>query len=134
MAGLLRARLKPGGTMVLTFVNKWYFVDILLHVLRFRFRKVFRRFRKNWGGYSDAHHLDSHCFSPREIQQAFGADFTITRRRGYSILYPAWFRANWISRLGRRMGDVLWDADRMLNHTPAWCLGEYALYTFKTRD
>jgi ubiquinone/menaquinone biosynthesis C-methylase UbiE len=134
MAGLLRNRLKPNGTMVLTFVNKWYLADMLIHLLKFRFRPAFKRLRKNWGGYSDLHHLDSRCFSHREIKEAFDGRFEITQRRGYSIVYPAWYRAHWIRRLGHRGSNVLWQADRLLNHTPAWSLGEYALYSFRVRN
>jgi hypothetical protein len=106
----------------------------MIHLLRLRPRKAFKRFRDVWGGYSDLYHLESRCFSPREVMKAFGDDFALTRRQGYSILYPAWYRANWIARLGRRFSNLLWYVDRLLNHTPAWCLGEYALYAFRTKD
>jgi hypothetical protein len=120
--------------MVLTFVNKWYLVDVLINLVKLRPRRAFRRFREVWGGYSELYHLESRCFSPREIKRAFGEDFQLTRREGYSILYPAWYRAQWIKRLGRKFTDLLWKADRVLNRTPAWCLGEYALYSFKVKD
>ncbi len=134
VAGLLRKRMKRDGTMVLTFVNKWYLADMIIDLIRCRFRRVFKRLGKVWGGYSPDYHLESRCFSPREIKRAFGEEFQITRRRGYSILYPAWYRTHWVFRLGRRLSDALWQADRLLNHTPAWCLGEYALYTLRPRD
>lgn len=134
VARVLKSRMKPDGTMVLTFVNKWYLADMLVHLLKFRFNSAFRRFRSIWGGYSDLKYLESRCLSPGDIARAFGDDFQVTLRKGYSILYPAWYRANWVSRLGGRMSNALWDADRVLNHTPAWCLGEYALYTFRTRN
>jgi len=131
---MLKSRMKPNGTMVLTFVNKWYLVDMLISLLKFRFKRAFLRLRKIWGGYSPQYHLKSRCLSPAEIRKAFGADFSITHSRGYSILYPAWYRLHWTYRLGRRICDALWQADRLLNRTPAWCLGEYALYSFKARD
>ena len=134
VSGTLRKRMKRDGTMVITFVNKWYLVGMLIDLIKFRFKRAFRRVREIWGGYSDAHYLESRCFSPWEIKRAFRDDFQITRSRGYSILYPAWYRANWIYRMGGKMGDMLWNADRILSHTPAWCLGEYALYSFKVRD
>jgi ubiquinone/menaquinone biosynthesis C-methylase UbiE len=134
VAGILRSRMKRDGTMVLTFVNKWYLVDMLVDLFKFRFKRVFGRGREIWGGYSEVYRLESRCFSPREIKRAFGDDFQITRRRGYSILYPAWYRVHLVFRLGRRISDILWNADQILNHTPAWCLGEYALYSFKARD
>jgi len=134
VARTLRSRMRPGGTMVLTFVNKWYLADMLIHLLKFRFKQAFRRFRDVWGGYSDLKYLESRCLSPGDISRAFDDDFKITRKRGYSILYPAWYRAGWVQRLGRKAGDILWNVDRVLNHTPAWCLGEYALYSFKARN
>jgi ubiquinone/menaquinone biosynthesis C-methylase UbiE len=134
VARALRERMKPDGTMVLTFVNKWYLADMLVHLLKFRFAQAFRRFRTIWGGYSDLKHLESRCLSPRDINRAFGDDFVVTHSRGYSILYPAWYRASWTYRLGRRISEALWNADRVLNHTPAWCLGEYALYSFRVRN
>ena len=134
VAGVLKQRMKRNGTMVLTFVNKWYLVDMLIDLLKLRFKKVFRRVGKIWGGYSDLHYLESRCFSPREIKKAFGDDFQITGRSGYSILYPAWYRVYLVFRLGRRISEMLWRVDRILNHTPAWCLGEYALYSFRVKE
>jgi ubiquinone/menaquinone biosynthesis C-methylase UbiE len=129
----LREKMKPEGTMVLTFVNKWYLADMLIDLIKFRFKRAFKRNREIWGGYSEVHQIESRCFSPRDIKKAFGDDFLITRTRGYSILYPAWFRPHFVARLGRRVSDFLWNADRMLSYTPAWCLGEYALYSFKAK-
>ncbi len=134
VAGILKKKIKRDGAMVLTFVNKWYLADIVIALAKFRFRRAFRRFDEIWGGYSTDHHVESRCFSPREIERAFGHEFEITRRWGYSILYPAWYRMHLLARMGRRISDILWDADRMLNHTPGWCLGEYALYSFRVRD
>jgi len=134
VAGMLRKRMKRDGSMVLTFVNKWYLADMIIDLIRFRFRRAFERLGKVWGGYSPEYHLASRCFSPREIKRAFGDDFQITRRRGYSILYPAWYRPHWVLRFGRGLSDLLWNADRLLSHTPAWCLGEYTLYTFRARN
>ncbi|MFT3867822.1 MAG: methyltransferase domain-containing protein [Nibricoccus sp.] len=134
VAGILKSRMNPEGTMVLTFVNKWYLADMLIDLLKFRFKRAFKRIRKIWGGYAETKPLESRCYSPREIASAFGNDFEITRRRGYSILYPAWYRLNLIFRLGRRITDFLWKIDQVLNRTPAWCLGEYALYCFKTKE
>jgi SAM-dependent methyltransferase len=131
---ILRSRMKSEATMVLTFVNKWYLADMLIDLLKFRFRRAFRRSREIWGGYSEANPIESRCFSPRNIKKAFGDDFVITRTKGYSILYPAWYRVHLISRLGRRLSDILWNADRVLSRTPAWCLGEYALYSLRAKD
>lgn len=130
---ILKKTMTRDGTMVLTFVNKWYLADMLIDLLKFRFKRAFKRVGKIWGGYSEAHQIESRCFSPRQIKKAFEDDFQITRTRGYSILYPAWYRTHWVQRLGNRIGDVLWNADRLLSRTPAWCMGEYALYSFKMR-
>jgi len=134
VAGVLKSRLKPNGTMVLTFVNKWYLAEMLISLLKLKPGRAFRRIRDVWGGYSELYHLESRCFSPREIERAFGDDFHVTRREGFSILYPAWYRAHWIPRFGKKLTDLLWKADRLLNRTPAWSLGEYALYSFRARD
>jgi ubiquinone/menaquinone biosynthesis C-methylase UbiE len=131
VAGMLKKRMKRNGTMVLTFVNKWYLVDMLVDLFKCRFKRVFKRGREIWGGYSEVYQLESRCFSPREIKKAFEADFQITHSRGYSILYPAWYRVHLVFRLGRKISDILWNSERILNHTPAWCLGEYALYSFR---
>jgi SAM-dependent methyltransferase len=133
-AHLLRERLQSGGTMVLTFVNKWYLADAMLHLLRFRFQSAFKRLRPVWGGYSDRYFLESRCYSPRDVRAAFEEEFEIVNRRGYSIVYPAWYRTHWLNRFGRRVCELLWDCDRWLNLTPAWCLGEYTLYSFKARS
>jgi len=96
--------------------------------------KSFPEIPKGLGWLLDQYHLESRCFSPREIRQAFGDRFKITRTRGYSILFPAWYRVHLAQRLGRRVCDFLWDIDRILSLTPAWCLGEYALYSFRARS
>ena len=134
VSGVLKSRMKRNGTMVLTFVNKWYVVEVLINLLKLKPGRAFRRFRDVWGGYSELYHLESRCFSPWEIKKAFGDDFHLTRRQGYSILYPAWYRSNWIQRFGKKFTDLLWRADGILNRTPAWCLGEYALYSFRAKD
>ncbi len=134
VARILRDRMNPDGTMVLTFVNKWYVSDMLLNLARLRFGRAFQRLRRVWGGYSEQHRIDSRCFSPREIRRAFGREFQITHRQGYSILYPAWYQLNWQQRFGRRVCELLWSADQFLNRTPAWSLGEYALYSFQAKN
>ena len=134
VASVLKSRMNVGGTMVLTFVNKWYLADILIHLLRLRPNMAFRRFRDIWGGYSDLKFLESRCLSPWQVQRAFGSHFTSTGKRGYSILYPAWYRYGWTTKMGRRVSEFLWKMDKLLSHTPAWCLGEYALYSFRTKE
>ncbi len=129
-SSLLKNRMTDGGTMVLTFVNKWYIADILLLLIRLNPGKAFLRLKKNWGGYSNLKYLESRCFSPGDIRRAFGSDFIIRKKKGYSILYPAWYRTHLINRLGIRISEILWKIDIVLNKTPFWCLGEYTLYSF----
>lgn len=120
----------PGGHLVLTFVNRWYLAEIPLSILRGRPRDAFRRFRDVWGGYSPDRELPSRCLSPRHVDDAFGGGGTRVRRRGFSILYPPWYRARMVRVLGRA-ATLLWEADRWLSRTPAWSLGEYALYVYR---
>jgi SAM-dependent methyltransferase len=129
-SSLLKNKLNEDGTMVLTFVNKWYILDILIHLIKLNPRKAFLRFRENWGGYSDLKYLESRCFSPGDIRRAFGSDFIIVKKKGYSILYPAWYRNSLLKKLGTRISEILWRMDVILNNTPFWCFGEYALYSF----
>ena len=43
VAGILRKRLKRDGTMVLTFVNKWYLAEMLINLVRFKIKRAFMR-------------------------------------------------------------------------------------------
>ena len=127
----LRNTLSPEGTMVISFVNKWYLADMLIHLIKLRPKMAFRRLRSVWGGYSDLKRLESRCYSPGDIKRAFGEEFNITRQAGYSILYPAWYRLSLLNRLGKKIIDFLWRADMLLNKTPLRSFGEYSLYTFR---
>jgi SAM-dependent methyltransferase len=122
----------PGGHLVLTFVNRWYLADIGIGLLRGRVRGAFARLGDSWGGYGPDRGLASRCVSPAEVERAFGRGGDLVRRRGFSITYPAWYRSDWLRRLGRA-GPWLWELDRWLSRTPAWALGEYALYTYRKR-
>lgn len=126
----LYAKTAPGGHLVLTFVNQLYLADIAINLVKGRFREAFRRFKPVWGGYSRQRFLPSKCLSPREVRAAFGRGGRELHRRGFSILYPAWYRARWVPKL-RRASHWLWEADRWLNRTPMWCTGEYCLYVFR---
>jgi hypothetical protein len=127
----LRDTLSTEGTMVISFVNKWYLADMLIHLLKLRPKMAFRRLRTVWGGYSDLKRLESRCYSPGDIKRAFGGEFIITGKKGYSILYPAWYRLSLFNRLGKKITDFLWRVDMMLNKTPLRSFGEYSLYTFR---
>jgi SAM-dependent methyltransferase len=130
VAERLYAALAPGGHLVLTFVNRWYLAEIAIGLLRGRARHAFSRLRGSWSGYGPDRGPASRCVSPREVHRAFGRGGELIRRRGFSILYPAWYRAGWLRWLGRA-GPLLWEVDRRLSRTPAWSLGEYALYVYR---
>ena len=120
----------PGGYVVLTFVNRWYLADIAVGLVRGRWKRAFSRLGAVWGGYSPDRTIPSRCVSPRDVRRAFGRGGRMSRRRGFSIVYPAWYRSSWLPRLGRT-SHWLWELDRWLNRTPAWSTGEYTLYVFR---
>ena len=125
--------LTKNGQLVLTFVNKWYLTEIFLQLLKLNFIKAFARFRKFWGGYSSAKYLESRCYSPYEIRNIFQKKFSVVNKRGYSILYPAWYRNHWVTRMSEKPAGILWKADEWLNKTFVWMFGEYFLYSFRRR-
>ena len=120
------------GYLVLSFVNKHYLAEVLLNLFRLRFNDAFRRYKKVWGGYSPSKHLDSKCFSPREIRKIFLPANIEIFRAGYSILYPAWYRNHWLNKLGS-IGNKLWRIDSILNNSFLWQFGEYTFFIFKKK-
>ncbi|HNW58549.1 MAG TPA: class I SAM-dependent methyltransferase [bacterium] len=131
-AAALGRALTPQGTLVLTFVNRWFLLDMLWNLLRLRPRRALARVTGAWAGYSPGRPLASSARSAREVQRAFAPAFTAVRRKGYSIVYPAWYRHRFLPVEGP-LGTLLWRADALLNRTPFWNLGEYSLYFFKRR-
>tara|TARA_X000000950_G_C13804244_1_gene614898 strand:+ start:213 stop:1031 length:819 start_codon:yes stop_codon:yes gene_type:complete len=123
---------EDGGHLVLSFVNKHYLAEILLNLFRLRFSDAFRRYKEIWGGYSPNKHLDSKCFSSREIRKLFLPANIEIFRKGYSILYPAWYRNHWLNRLGS-VGNRLWKIDSILNNSFLWQFGEYTFFIFKKK-
>src|SRR5690606_36598322 len=111
---------------VLTVINKWYLMGMLLPMLKLRCNTAFKRVQKTWGGYSPKRQLESMCYSPTEIRQAF-SDFKLIRKRGYSISYPAWYQDSLRKKIGP-VSNFLWKFDRFLNRTPLWSKGEYTLF------
>ena len=67
----------------------------------------------------------------KQIQKVFGKNGNIVKRKGYSILYPAWYRDRWTRKLGRRVSRFLWAMDDWLNKTTFWKFGEYTLFVIK---
>jgi ubiquinone/menaquinone biosynthesis C-methylase UbiE len=126
----LNALLAPKGKMVLTFVNKWYLQGMLIEFLKFRWDAAFGRLKKVWGGYSPTRHLASVCYSPRQIKKIFN-QFELLDKEGYSITHPAWYYIRFNILLRPKGRWLLWKIDKLLNKTPFWKFGEYALYVFK---
>ncbi len=131
-AGILYKSAAPGGFMVLSFVNKHYIGGMLIELLKLRFRAAFSRLSPQWSGYSPSRNLPSRCYSPRQVIKAFNC-FSLIKRKGYSIVHPAWSYHR-INRLLRRCHRFLWKTDMMLQKTPFWKYGEYTLYIFKKPD
>lgn len=129
-AQALSKALSPHGSMVLTFVNRWFLFDILWNLVRLRPRRALARITGAWAGYSPDRPLASSARSAREVQGCFGPEFRSVQKKGYSILYPAWYRHRFLPVEGR-LGQFLWRIDALLNHTPFWNLGEYTLYVFQ---
>ena len=129
-ARALALAVKEDGVLVLTFVNRTYFADAAWHLLRGRPGRAAARFTNRWRGYSDQTSLHASLYTPRQIEAAFAPAFRVERREGFSIVYPAWYRAH---RFRANSGWVraLWSADRALNRTPLWSTGEHLLYVLR---
>jgi ubiquinone/menaquinone biosynthesis C-methylase UbiE len=122
---------KPDGKMILTFVNKWYLLDIFINLIKLRPKKAFERLNETWGGYSPDRKITSFCYSPAQIKNSMNKDLRIISYKGYSILYPAWYRDGWTNRLGNRLSNLLWKIDQFLNKTWFWKYGEYTLFVIQ---
>lgn len=128
--GLLARSVVPGGILVLTFVSRVYVLDAAIELLRARPRRAAARFKNRWRGYAEQKPLDATLYFPGQIEAHFAPAFDVERREGFSIIYPAWYRAH---RVGPRsvLGRALWLADRALNRTPLWSTGEHLLYVLR---
>jgi SAM-dependent methyltransferase len=120
----------PGGSLVLTFVSRLYLVDAALHLLRGRPARAAARLANRWHGYVEGSPLQARLYFARDLERRFRRAFTVERREGFSILYPAWYRAARFRADGRTV-RTLWLADRLLNRTPLWCAGEHLLYVLR---
>ncbi len=123
----LKHNCTPDGRMILTFVNRYYLTEIPLWLVKGRFDRAFERVRNRWRGYSDHRKIPSRVLSYGDIRSAFTPEFNIVGKRGYSILYPAWYRSHLLKPLGSK-AEMLWKADKKLSGTPFWNTGEYSLY------
>lgn len=121
--------MKPGGKMVLTVVNRYYLLDLPLFLLRGDVKRSLERVTNRWQGYSSAKSLGSRCYSSRDMQRAFSSHFRLIGKRGYCIVYPAWYRDGLLKRLGK-WGEWCWKIDVLINKTVFWNTGEYSLYVY----
>lgn len=129
----LRRCCSDDATLVLTFVNRYYLMDIPLFLMRGQIKRAFERVTRRWQGYSPDKSLNSRCYSARDIRNAFSDNFHFLDKRGYSILYPAWYRHNHLNHLGEKWSERLWNWDQWINRTPFWNTGEYSLYVLKPK-
>ena len=131
-ARILHRASSPGGILVLSFVNRHYLAGMFIELLKLRFRAAFSRLSSSWGGYSPSRSLPSRCYSNGQIRKAF-SDFIPVKRKGYSIVHPAWYYHR-LNRLLRRFDRILWKTDMALQKTPLWKFGEYTLFVFRKPD
>ena len=124
--------LSRDGHVFVSFVNKFYLAEVLIQLLKGRPRSAFRRFRRSWGGYSENKYLDSKCYSPRQIRRIFLHHAYEIHRAGFSILYPAWYRAHWVENFPR-LTKFLWKTDALLNESWLWGTGEYISFVYKKK-
>ncbi|MEX2380015.1 MAG: class I SAM-dependent methyltransferase [Vicingaceae bacterium] len=128
-AECLRKQLNSNGKVVVTVINKWYWMGMLLPLMKLKINTAFKRIQKTWGGYSPKRQLESKCYAPREVKRAFRG-FKLLRKRGYSILFPAWYQDHIREKLGG-ISKLLWKMDQLINKTPFWSKGEYTLFVFE---
>lgn len=129
-AGIVANYVSDNGVIVITYVNKWYIGGILIDIAKLKFKKAFARLKPEWGGYSPVHYLPSHCYTPKQVKQAFATLHPVFHN-GYSIVQPGWFYTTINRKLGSRLHRVLWKIDTMLTRTFLWRFGEYGLLVFK---
>jgi ubiquinone/menaquinone biosynthesis C-methylase UbiE len=120
----------PNGVVVLSFVNKYYLLGILIELFKLRFRSAFSRLKQEWGGYSPNKSLPSRCYSVKEVRKTFQM-FKLIREKGYCILHPAWYYLKINKLLGSRGRRILWKVDSILCKSFLWRFGEYTLFVFQ---
>lgn len=127
----LRKNCSFDAILVLTFVNRFYLMDFPLFLIKGQFKRAFERFSNKWQGYSPDKSLSSRCYSADDIRKAFSDEFRFLEKRGYSILYPAWYRHNHLNKMKPNWTERLWKWDSLINRTPFWNTGEYSLYVLR---
>lgn len=128
--GALAQAVAPGAVLVLSFVNRAYVADAAVDLLRLRPSRAVARFRNRWRGYNAKIPVDTSLYYARQIAARFAPMFDVERREGFSIVYPAWYRAHRFHRSGAWV-RALWIADRALNRTPFWSMGEHLLFVLR---
>jgi SAM-dependent methyltransferase len=131
-AGHIRSFCSDDATLILTVVNRYYITEIPLWIIGGRFDKAFERILNKWRGYSDERKIPSRPYSKSDILNAFSENFDVKYSRGYSILYPAWYRSHLLKKIGK-MADWFWKADQIISKTPIGNTGEYSLYAMKVK-
>lgn len=128
----IRLNCSTDARLVLTFVNRYYLTEIPLWLAKGRFNKAFQRITNRWRGYSDLREIASRPYSAGDIRRAFGPDFEIVGKQGFSLFYPAWYRSHLLPALGNK-AETLWKLDRIFSRTPFWNIGEYSLYEMRVK-
>lgn len=119
--------------LVLTSVNRYYFMDFVFKSLKLKWTEATARFRDRWKGYSPGRDLPSHVYSSNKVKSTFQPEFRILYKRGYSLFYPPWFGARHLNKI-KGLGPLLWKFDSTLQHTPLWNIGEYSLYVMRRQE
>lgn len=130
-ANIINSLLAPRGKLVLTFVNKYYIADFILNVVKGKLSLALARWRKSWAGYAQGSSVKSTLYTPKEIQNVFSS-LELKVKKGYSIFYPAWYQADWLTRFPR-FCRLLKKADTVANKCFLWKYGEYTLFVFHKR-
>ncbi|MCB0699566.1 MAG: class I SAM-dependent methyltransferase [Chitinophagales bacterium] len=129
-AKIIEERLNPGGTTVLTFVNKYYLSEFFINILKLRPGRAMARWGSIWRGYSNDVSLGSKTYTPSDIQKAFaGTSLQLKKRRGYSIFFPAWFQQDWLKKYPK-LCKALYKMDKGANNMFLWGNGEYTLFVY----
>ncbi len=129
----LHQLITPSGRLVLTFVNKWYLMEIPMNVITGRLSHAASRICNRWTGYSPTKELRSFPRSVKDIMDAIQGKFHIKFVKGYSIVHLPWY--SYIgNRLARtKLDGFFWKIDDLLNLSPLKYFGEYCLYVMQPR-
>lgn len=86
----LNEKLKPGGLFIAAVINKFCPWEILYFILKFNFKKAFRRFNKEGiEGAVDDQYVKTFYFSPKEFGRKFEPHFRIKRIYTLGLYTPS---------------------------------------------